>query len=82
MARTPTPMFTHDCKRCRYLGTIHFDSEWGDLYACDNSRERNHHSLIFRFGDEGRDYTSAPVVDVIHLRTDHPLRVALTLYNS
>lgn len=81
MATAPSPIFKHDCSQCRFLGTINYAGQWGDLYVCERSNKRMDNSLIFRISDNGPDYTSAPVRDVIHNREQDPLRMALTLYH-
>lgn len=43
------PRFTHDCDRCKFLGTIK-DS---DYYVCQST-------YIIRDGDEGSNYRAVP----------------------
>ena len=47
------PTWQHDCKRCRYLATVHIDGETVDWYTCVSS-------AIGRYGDEGSQYWSMP----------------------
>lgn len=50
------PRYTHDCSKCKPLG------EFGeyDLYYCETDLEK-HPTVIARFGNEGKDYTSGLV---------------------
>ena len=54
-----TPIFTHDCTSCIYLGPYDYQSEgWGlvDLYFCPGRRLPG--SVVYRYGDEGHEYGS------------------------
>lgn len=87
MSKSPNPMFIHDCKHCRLLGTInHAPIGWGDLYVCEGMAERGldvslGRSVIFRWSDEGRDYTSIPESMADSLKEGHVLRYAASLAN-
>lgn len=53
---TVPPMYTHDCARCRFLGTGRVE-EMGhpvDWYSCGTS-------VIARYADAGHSYWSSPV---------------------
>jgi len=58
--------FTHDCFRCRFLGTYHGPSQEDqhqmnyDLYICE-SWGLNAPSLIARYGNEPHEYLSSPL---------------------
>lgn len=80
--KTPTPLYVHDCDRCRYLGTINSRGEWGDLYVCERNPTKSERSAIFRWSDEGRDYSSAPMPMTDNYRPAHPLRLAASIYRA
>lgn len=44
------PLWTHDCKQCRFLGRVLL----ADAYICKSS-------VILRDGDDGPDYRSWPI---------------------
>jgi hypothetical protein len=46
-----TPLFNHDCERCKFLGTF----KGTDLYFCNKSWRI---TLISRYSSDGPDYTS------------------------
>jgi hypothetical protein len=46
-----TPIYTHDCKSCVFLGR----HKCHDLYFCDQTIP----TVVARFGDEGSEYTSS-----------------------
>lgn len=49
MKTLKTPLFTHDCNNCEFLGTF----ENHDLYFCDIEQ-----TVIARYGNDGPDYMS------------------------
>lgn len=54
-----TPQFTHDSDCCTFLGRYHgtapgYERDY-DLYWCG---QRHCQTVIARYGDEGREYTS------------------------
>lgn len=51
------PRFTHDCSNCRFIGS---DDEH-DFYYCLRAELDMGGSVLARYGDEGPEYTSAPV---------------------
>jgi hypothetical protein len=60
MSNPSAPLFTHDCDRCTFLGT-ETDPEGGclaDLYHCLDIIGP---TVIARWSNEGRDYTSGMV---------------------
>lgn len=87
MSQSPNPMFIHDCKHCCLLGTInHAPIGWGDLYVCEGAAERGldtslGRSVIFRWSDNGPDYTSIPESLSDSLKPGHVLRIAAALAN-
>jgi len=61
-----TPVFTHDCDRCLFLGTVRTkDQSYGgtwDLWWCPDTRKgegHDHSSVICRYGNEGPEYSSS-----------------------
>ena len=66
-----SPLFIHDCNRCRHLGSlVVYNSpvyaRSFDAYVCDRPKDRADHltdqlgpCLIARFSDEGSDYECA-----------------------
>lgn len=50
------PKWTHDCKKCEYLGSMFLGRGLADWYECKGSDP----SIIARFGDDGPDYWSMP----------------------
>lgn len=51
------PHFTHDCERCRFLGSCECRGRPYDLYACRTGGITGP-TVIARYGDEGADYSS------------------------
>lgn len=55
------PHYTHDCKRCQFLGQTIGGGRITDLYFCDrpgdHDRKRSP-TLIARYGNDGPDYYS------------------------
>lgn len=54
----PTPMFTHDCDCCAFLGNMYAPTRpagFVDMYRCDAHGA----TVIVRYGDDGPDYSSA-----------------------
>ena len=49
-----TPVHTHDCNCCTYLGTVTQDGKWYDLYTCRGS-------AVIRYGSDGPEYLSTPL---------------------
>ena len=47
------PLYDHDCDHCTFLGTVHYNGDWHDLYVCRNS-------VLARNGDDGPEYSFAP----------------------
>ena len=45
------PKWLHDCKRCRYIGSMHSANGLLDWYKCNNE-------MVARYGDDGPDYWS------------------------
>lgn len=50
---TSTPVYTHDCDRCQFLG--HFDG--ADLYFCEQNPSIGP-TVLARYGNAGHQYTS------------------------
>lgn len=78
MSKTPTPLYTHDCDLCRYLGTVE-RIQWYDLYVCERSPDAGSRSLVARYGDDGPDYTSMPASLVKTLAHNSVLTAAFNL---
>jgi len=57
--QAPTPRFTHDCERCRFLG----DYEEYDLYVC--ARDGKIDTVIARYGSDGPEYMSGVIFAVL-----------------
>ena len=77
------PTFTHDCDKCRFLGTIPSANHGTvDLYVCTNDADPLGPSLIARFGDEGPDYASQPEKIVRQAKTLLDLTKALALFDA
>lgn len=55
----PTGPYTHDCDRCRYLGWYLWDGTVYDLYICGDTETG---SVVARYGHDGPEYRSFPVV--------------------
>lgn len=51
-----TPIYTHDCKACDYLGPFEHRGVKYDLYYADHGGSPD--TLIARFGNEYREYIS------------------------
>lgn len=53
---TETPLYTHDCQKCKYLGSFycHDNDRNYDLYFCNAAWQ----TPIARYGDEGSAYNS------------------------
>lgn len=51
--RNVSPIWAHDCCRCRFVGRLENGAEQQDLYRCPNDG-----ALIARTGDDGGDYGS------------------------
>jgi hypothetical protein len=61
-----TPVFTHDCTNCFFLGTVHTkDQSYGgtwDLWWCPRPllpSGTNDSSVICRYGNEGHEYSAS-----------------------
>lgn len=55
MAKTPSPIYAHDCDVCKFLGHLDDGKDaLADLYFCD---ETGMPTVIARFG-KGSDYVS------------------------
>lgn len=55
------PLFTHDCERCRFLGSVISPetSEVSDLYVCEGGTLGQ--TVVARWSSLGPDYSSCPV---------------------
>jgi len=51
-----TPKYTHDCTKCRYLGSMFMAHDVADWYVCEGSDP----SVIARYGNDGPNYWSMP----------------------
>lgn len=49
-----TPIYTHDCSKCRFLGSVRHEGGFVDLYVCTDS-------TVVRHGNEGPQYRSLPL---------------------
>jgi len=71
------PLYQHDCKACRFLGSLTKDDKAMDLYFCG---EEPGSTVIARYSDEGPDYSSglgfAEMFGAVG-RHDEPLYIAL-----
>lgn len=70
-AQWGSPVFTHDCTHCIFLGNYYYDAGgWGlvDLYYCPGKYEGG--SVVYRHSDEGSDYGSLSL-ELIIMR-DYP----------
>ena len=47
VAKNVSPLHTHDCEECKFLGTAAFPERVVDLYVCTDK------TLIYRFDSEG-----------------------------
>jgi hypothetical protein len=58
-------LFKHDCDQCTFLG--HFVNS--DVYTCSkgNVLVRDIRTFIARYGNEGPEYTSMPVLSIEEL---------------
>ncbi len=52
------PRYRHDCDACVYLGRFTNDVGSRDLYWCKSRSHPNLDSVIRRYGNDGREYTS------------------------
>lgn len=53
------PAYTHDCDRCRHLGTFTGASDKDvDAYVCPRFPSEKEHALILRMSSSGPDYGS------------------------
>lgn len=60
------PMFTHDCDECVLVDQLAWAGLPSDIYCC---RKQGYATIIARYGDDGPDYTSWPIVAFLpHLR--------------
>jgi hypothetical protein len=57
------PKWTHDCDKCKYLGSMVVLSDTLDWYTCGVDFQQ---TVIARYGDDGPAYWSMPTG---HLRT-------------
>jgi len=57
------PQFQHDCKSCQFIAYRSADKY--DMYVCSQGGDLP--TIVFRFSDEGSDYTSLPLSDMIAL---------------
>ncbi len=53
VAKNVSPLHTHDCEECKFLGTAAFPERVVDLYVCTDK------TLIYRYGVNG-EYGSVP----------------------
>ena len=79
-----TPLFTHDCTNCKFLGRYEFQAgdpemEPYDLYLC--SQNQSIPTVIARYGNDGPSYLSgleaARAIQAKNPGHPHPLVVAL-----
>ncbi len=75
---TETPVFTHDCEDCEFLGGIMNDGFRWDIYTCMTEIGR---TVVCRYGDAGEEYLSAPAKHLAHARTP-VMRAAMELHNE
>jgi hypothetical protein len=54
------PEFQHDCERCRFRGQL----VGHDIYTCDQGGGGVPPTIVARWGDEGHEYASGPLVQV------------------
>jgi hypothetical protein len=47
------PSYTHDCAKCKYLGSMFIGHQTADWYECTDS-------VIARHGNDGPEYWSMP----------------------
>ena len=60
-----TPVFTHDCNKCFFLGTVHTKDQsyggtwdlWWCAYTCMPGAS-DPSSIICRYGNEGHEYSA------------------------
>lgn len=87
-----SPIYTHDCQACGYLGQYHHrgkynDDTWYDLYFHDNKESPHPYvSIIARYGDQPEKYLSMPQHAIPPERAEQdtldPLRYALDRYDA
>lgn len=83
------PRFTHDCDKCKFLGTWNLPFCQGeDLYVClrkdrsaenDNSRTLSL-SVISRFGNAGSEYRSLPWMNDVRMPSWAVLAVSWAIH--
>ena len=66
---TLTPMFTHDCKRCVFLGHYHTATDRYDLYYCT---EYGTPTVLARYGSGESEYTCG----IFLAPLNHPIAIA------
>ena len=54
-----TPLHSHDCTNCKYLGTVYIESKEIDFYYCLSTG-----SVVGRLSSEPDDYWSAPATSL------------------
>lgn len=74
------PFFTHDCDKCKHLGSVHIKDTAYDLYVC--SKGILAETLIARWSDEGQDYYSTPTGSVDPVYSAAALRMAYIAYHG
>lgn len=47
------PIYTHDCPKCKYLGSMFIGHHTADWYKCTDT-------VVARHGDDGPEYWSMP----------------------
>lgn len=52
------PKWTHDCTKCKYLGSMVVTGDTLDWYTCGVDFQK---TVIARHGDDGPEYWSMPV---------------------
>ena len=60
-----TPKFTHDCDKCKFLGSGKYQGADADFYTCPTFEGRR--TFIARYGDEGPEYSSCPLFCCVEL---------------
>jgi hypothetical protein len=64
------PKWTHDCNKCKYLGSMFVLSDTLDWYTCGVGFDK---TVIARYGDDGPEYWSKPV-NIMHSGGDVALK--------